>query len=154
MAAGCRAGGHQEGLRLAIEQYEAAEKLDPKSVDIRNSLGGALLRTGKPAEAETAFREALALQPTGAAAAVKRTKDCYRRCWRRKKTTRQRRNWALISLRILTTRPCELERASLLVDAGKYEDALAELDKAAAAGPESLARVETSRADLFSEETV
>jgi tetratricopeptide (TPR) repeat protein len=32
----------------------------------------------------------------------------------------------------------QLEHASLLVDAGKDDDALAELDKAAAAGPESL----------------
>ena len=32
----------------------------------------------------------------------------------------------------------ELEHASLLVDAGKDDDALAELDKAATAGPESL----------------
>ncbi len=49
---------------LAIEQYEAAAKLDPKSADIRNSLGFALLRTGSAGDAEAAFREAIALQPS------------------------------------------------------------------------------------------
>src|SRR5580693_8192061 len=53
---------------LAIEQYQAAEKLDAKNVEIRNSVGFALLRAGRAGDAETAFREALALQPTGAAA--------------------------------------------------------------------------------------
>src|ERR1700683_2559021 len=53
---------------LAIEQYQAAEKLDAKNVEIRNSLGFALLRTGRAGDAETAFREALASQPTGVAA--------------------------------------------------------------------------------------
>src|SRR5271169_1394204 len=37
---------------LAIEQYEAAEKLDPNNSDIRNSLGFVLLRSGRAAEAE------------------------------------------------------------------------------------------------------
>jgi len=46
-------------LDLAIAQYEAAKKLDDKDSGIRTSLGGALLRAGRPAEAESVFREAL-----------------------------------------------------------------------------------------------
>src|SRR5580658_6817939 len=49
----------------AIEQYQAAAKLDAKSVEIRNSLGFALLRTGRSGEAEAAFREALLLLSSG-----------------------------------------------------------------------------------------
>src|SRR5271156_1459537 len=52
----------------AIEQDQAAVKLDDKNVEFRNSLGFAVLRTGHAGEAERAFREALSLQPTGAAA--------------------------------------------------------------------------------------
>src|SRR5271155_1697780 len=52
----------------AIEQYQAAVKLDDKNVEFRNSLGFAVLRTGHAGEAERAFREALSLQPAGAVA--------------------------------------------------------------------------------------
>jgi Flp pilus assembly protein TadD len=122
---------------LAIEQYEAAAKLDSKSVDIRDSLGFALLRTGKAADAEAAFREAIALRPTGEAA-----NDAHKGLLQAL-LAQKKMNAAATELGAqLEAHPNDaamrLEHASLLADAGKDDDALAELDRAAAAGPESL----------------
>ncbi len=121
----------------AIEQYEAAEKLDPKNVDIRNSLALALLRTGRLADAETAFREALALQPTGAAA-DQAHKGLLQTLLAEKKSDEAATELGAYLEAHPNDAAMRLERASLLVDAGKDDDALAELDKAASAGPESL----------------
>ncbi len=121
----------------AVEQYQAAEKLDTKSVEIRNSLGFALLRTGRASDAEVAFREALALQPTAVAA------DQAHKGLLQALLTEKKNDEAATEMGVyLATHPSDpamqLEHASLLVDAGKDDDALAELDKAATAGPESL----------------
>jgi len=121
----------------AIEQYQAAEKLDAKNVEIRNSLGFALLKTGPAGEAEIAFREALALQPTGA------TADQAHKGLLQALLAEKKNDEAATEMGVyLATHPSDpamqLEHASLLVDAGKDDDALAELDKAATAGPESL----------------
>ena len=121
----------------AIEQYQAAEKLDAKSVEIRNSLGFALLRTGRAGEAETAFCDALALQPTGAAA-EQAHKGLLRALLAQKKNDEAATEMGVYLAAHPGDATMQLEHASLLVDAGKDDDALAELDKAAAAGPESL----------------
>jgi superkiller protein 3 len=122
---------------LAIEQYEAAAKLDTKNVDIRNSLGFALLRTGKAADAEAAFREAIALQPSGQAA-----NDAHKGLLQALLAEKKMDAAAMELGTQLEAHPNDagmrLEHASLLADAGKDDDALAELDRAAAAGPESL----------------
>jgi superkiller protein 3 len=122
---------------LAIEQYRAAAKLDTKSVDIRNSLGFALLRTGKVADAEAAFREAIVLQPSGQAA------DDAHKGLLQALLAEKKMDAAATELGArLEVHPNDagmrLEHASLLADAGKDDDALAELDRVAAAGPESL----------------
>jgi Flp pilus assembly protein TadD len=122
---------------LAIEQYQAAAKLDAKNVEIRNSLGFALLRAGRTGDAEAAFREALSLQPAGAAA------DQAHKGLLQALLAEKKNDEAATELGVyLAAHPgdaaMQLERASLLADAGKDDDALAELDKAAAAGPESL----------------
>jgi Flp pilus assembly protein TadD len=122
---------------LAIEQYQAAEKLDAKNVEIRNSLGFALLRTGRASDAEVAFRDALAPQPTGKAA------DQAHKGLLQALVAEKKNDEAATEMGVyLATHPSDpamqLEHASLLVDAGKDDDALAELDKAATAGPESL----------------
>lgn len=126
---------------LAIEQYEAAAKLDSKSVDIRNSLGFALLRTGKTADAEAAFREAIALQPTGEPA-----NDAHKGLLQALLAQKKMDAAATELGAQLEAHPNDagmrLEHASLLADAGKDDDALAELDRAAAAGPESLRTLE------------
>jgi len=121
----------------AIEQYQAAEKLDAKSVEIRNSLGFALLRTGRAGEAETAFCDALALQPTGAAA-DQAHKGLLRALLAQKKNDEAATEMGVYLAAHPGDATMQQEHASLLVDAGKDDDALAELDKAAAAGPESL----------------
>jgi Flp pilus assembly protein TadD len=133
---------------LAIEQYRAAEKLDAKSAEIRNSLGFALLRAGRAPEAETAFREALALQPAGAAA------DQAHKGLLQALLAEKKNDEASTELGIyLAAHPgdptMQLEHASLLVDAGKDDDALAELDKAAATGPESLRALKLRAAIYF-----
>jgi Flp pilus assembly protein TadD len=122
---------------LAIEQYQAAEKLDAKNVEIRNSLGFALLRTGRGAEAETAFREALALQPTGTAA-DQAHKGLLQALLAEKKNDEAATELGVYAAAHPNDAAMQLEHASLLVEAGKDDDALAELDKAAAVGPESL----------------
>ena len=133
---------------LAIEQYQAAEKLDAKNVEIRNSVGFALLRAGRAGDAETAFREALALQPTGAAA------DQAHKGLLEALLAEKRNDEAATELGVyLAAHPgdaaMQLEHASLLVDAGKDDDALAELDKAASPGPESLRALKLRAAIYF-----
>jgi Flp pilus assembly protein TadD len=126
---------------LAIEQYQAAEKLDPKNVEIRNSLGFALLRTGRAGEAEAAFREALLLLPAGqpaGAAAGQAHKGLLQALLAEKKNDEAAAEMGLYLAAHPHEASLELEHASLLVEAGKDDDALAELDKAATAGPESL----------------
>jgi Flp pilus assembly protein TadD len=122
---------------LAIEQYQAAEKLDAKNVEVRNSLGFALLRTGRASDAETAFRETLALQPTGAAA-DQAHKGLLQTLLAEKKNDEAATELGVYLAAHPNDAAMQLEHASLLVDAGKDDDALAELDKAASAGPESL----------------
>jgi len=122
---------------LAIEQYQAAEKLDTKNVEVRNSLGFALLRTGRASDAEAAFREALALQPTGAAA-DQAHKGVLQTLLAAKKNGEAATELGVYLAAHPNDAAMQLEHASLLVDAGKDDDALTELDKAASAGPESL----------------
>lgn len=122
---------------LAIEQYEAAEKLDAKNVEIRNSLGFALLRTGRAGEAEAEFRAALSLSPAGAAA-DQAHKGLLRALLAEKKNDEAATEMGAYLAAHPHDASMELEHASLLVEAGKDDDALAELDKAAATGPESL----------------
>ncbi|MGA7840639.1 MAG: tetratricopeptide repeat protein [Candidatus Acidiferrales bacterium] len=126
---------------LAIEQYQAAAKLDAKSVEIRNSLGFALLRAGRAGEAETEFREALSLLPAGqpaGAAADQAHKGLLQALLAQKKNDDAAAEMGAYLAAHPHDASMELEHASLLVEAGKDDDALAELDKVAAAGPESL----------------
>jgi Flp pilus assembly protein TadD len=122
---------------LAIEQFQAAEKLDDKNVDIRNSLGFALLRSGRASDAEAEFRGALALQPA-AAAASQSHKGLAQALIAEKKPDEAAPEMDAY----LESRPndssARLEFAGILVNAGKDDEALAELDKAAAATPETL----------------
>jgi Flp pilus assembly protein TadD len=125
----------------AIEQYQAAAKLDAKSVEIRNSLGFALLRAGSASEAEAAFREALSLLPAGqpaGAAADQAHKGLLQALLAEKKNDEAAAEMGVYLAGHPHDASMELEHASLLVEAGKDDDALAELDKAATAGPESL----------------
>src|SRR5207302_517254 len=55
-------------LAGAIEEYQAAERLDAKEYEIRFALGRALLRANRATQAEAEFREALALRGDAAPA--------------------------------------------------------------------------------------
>src|SRR5271170_7447873 len=121
----------------AVEQYQAAAKLDAKNVEIRNSLGFALLRTGSAGDAEAAFREALSLQPTGVAA-DQAHKGLLQALLAGKKNDEAAAEMGAYLAGHPHDASMELEHASLLVEAGKDDEALTELDKAASAGPESL----------------
>jgi Flp pilus assembly protein TadD len=125
----------------AIEQYQAAEKLDAKNVEIRNSLGFALLRAGRAGEAETEFRAALSLLPPGqtaGGAADQAHKGLLQALLAQKKNDEAAAEMGAYLSGHPNDAAMQLEHASLLVEAGKDDDALAELDKAATAEPESL----------------
>lgn len=124
-------------LEPAIEQFEAAEKLDTKDAEIRISLGQALLRAGRGKEASVAFQDALALQPTGRALA-----QAHLGLGRAAITERHLDQGVSELAAYLQIEPSDagvrIDRASALVDLGKDDDALAELDRASANGQEQL----------------
>jgi tetratricopeptide (TPR) repeat protein len=121
----------------AIEQYEAAEKLDDKDADIRNSLGFALLRAGRTSDAETTLRQALALRPGGSAAAEAH-KGLARALIAEKKLDAAAAELGAYLAAQPNDAAARVDRASLLVDLTQYDEALAELDRAAAARPEDI----------------
>ncbi len=124
-------------LAPAIEEFESAEKLDAKDPEIRISLGQALLSAGRDIEASGAFHNALALQPKGRALAA-----AHLGLGRAAITQKRFDEGASELAAYLQIEPGDMEvridRASALVDLGKNDDALAELDRAAASGPEPL----------------
>jgi superkiller protein 3 len=124
-------------LAPAIDQFEAAEQLDAKNAEIRISLGQALLRAGRSKEAFAAFQDALALQPTGHALA-----EAHLGLGRAAITEKQLDKGASELAAYLQMDPGDadvrIDRASILVDLGKDDDALAELDRASTNGQEQL----------------
>jgi Flp pilus assembly protein TadD len=124
-------------LDQAIEQYQAAKKLNAKDFDTRLSLAHALIAAGRPADAEPELREALALRPDNPDAPRVHLElaECF--------ILQKRNEPAAAELAIyLQSHPDDiarhLDRASLLIDVSKYDDALAELDRAANGKPENL----------------
>jgi superkiller protein 3 len=121
----------------AIDQFEAAEQLDAKDAEIRISLGQALLKAGRSKEAFAAFQDALALQPTGRALA-----EAHLGLGRAAITEKQLDKGASELAAYLEMEPTDadvrIDRASALVDLGKDDDALAELNRASTKGQEQL----------------
>lgn len=124
-------------LPQAIEQFQAAAKLDDKDVNTRISLGRALLSAGRPAEAEAAYREALSLQPEDAALTQARLGLAHSLLAQKKLAEGAAELQTYLEIEPKDI-PMRIERASVLVDLGKDDDALAELDRAASGGLESL----------------
>ncbi|MGH9496426.1 MAG: tetratricopeptide repeat protein, partial [Candidatus Sulfotelmatobacter sp.] len=122
-------------LAPAIDQFEAAKNLDAKDDEIRISLGQALLRVGRDREAFAAFQDALALQPKGHALAA-----AHLGLGRAAITQKQLDQGVSELAAYLQMEPgdtgARIDRASALVDLGRDDDALAELDHAAANGQE------------------
>lgn len=131
----------------AIEQLDAAEKLDEKNVEIPNALGHALLGAGRAADAEIAYLRALALKPEGEEQALAHV-GLAQALIAQKKTEQAAAELA----DYLQVRPDDAaarrQRAFVLADMGKDDEALAELDRAANGGSESLATLKL-RAQLY-----
>ncbi len=121
----------------AIDQFEAAKNLDAKDAEIRVSLGQALLRVGRDKEALAAFQDALALQPKGRVLAA-----AHLGLGRAAITQKQLEEGVSELAAYLQMEPSDagarIDRASALVDLGREDEALAELDRAAERGEEQL----------------
>jgi len=118
----------------AIEQYQAAEKIDDKDFEIRFALGRVLLRSERASDAEPEFRAALALRSDYAPAHLGLAQSLFEQ----KKPEGAAAEYAVYLQLQPNDSAARIERASVLADASKNDDALAELDRAAAAGPEGL----------------
>jgi tetratricopeptide (TPR) repeat protein len=119
---------------LAIEQYKAAEKLDDKDADTHLALGRTLLNASRPAEAEGEFRAALALKSDSVAARLGLAQSLASQ----KKSEAAADEFRAYLELVPADRNVRIERASLLFDAGKLQESLAELDRAANGGAEAL----------------
>ena len=118
----------------AIEQYQEAEKIDPKDFDTHFTLGRLLLGAKRPAEAEAEFRAALAIQNDSSPARLGVAQSLVAE----KKTDEAAELLSAYLEKVPGDRQARFQRASLLFDAGKYDECLAELDRAANGGPEAL----------------
>jgi len=135
----------EKKLSEAVEQFQAAEKLDAKDFDIHFALARALLTLNRAGEAEPEFRAALALKPESASAHLGLA-ECD---LAQKNTDAAETELAAY----LTGNPHDTEArvalASALVKSGKYPEALAQLDKAATTGAESLRALKLRSEALF-----
>ncbi len=110
----------------AIEQYRAAVSLAPKDYDAHFALGRVLLRTGDAAEAEAQFREAIAARADSAPARLGLANSLLAE----KKTAAA--SDALDDYLKLNPgdRAARFDRANALYNLDRFDDALAELDRA------------------------
>jgi tetratricopeptide (TPR) repeat protein len=120
-------------LEQAIEEFRAARKLDDQDVAISASLAYALLSAGRSAEAEDAYRATLSLKPDGAPLRQAHLGLANSLVAQKKLGEAESELAAYLELAPSDT-AVRIERASALVDLGKYDDALAELDRAAKLG--------------------
>ena len=120
--------------KLAIEQYQAAEKIDDKDFEIHLALGRTLLNANRPAEAETEFRMALSLKHDSTISQLGLAKSLVSQ---RKSAEAADAFGAYLQL-VPADGAARIEHASLLFDAGKLDESLAELDRAANGAPEAL----------------
>jgi tetratricopeptide (TPR) repeat protein len=119
---------------LAIQQYQAAEKLDDKDFEIHLALGRTLLNANRPAEAESEFKTALTLKHDSTTSQLGLAKSLASQ----KKSAAAAEAFGAYLELVPTDGSARVERASLLFDAGKLDESLAELDRAANGGPEAL----------------
>jgi Flp pilus assembly protein TadD len=122
---------------LALEQYEAAEKLDDKNPDIHNSLGFELLRSGRVGDAEAEFRASQALLPIGGAAADAHKGMAQVFIAQKKNELAVRELSAYLEVQPKDSN-ARLQRASVLADLGRNDEALADLTGAPAEAEDPL----------------
>jgi len=123
-------------LAPAIEQLQAAQKLDDKDAEIGISLGNALLNADRYVDAESAYRTTLTLNPEGDLLRQAHLGLAKSLVAQKKLDTAVAEFAAYLEL-APNDNAVRIERASALVDLGKDDDALAELNRATATGPES-----------------
>jgi tetratricopeptide (TPR) repeat protein len=134
-------------LPEAIEQYQAARKLDDTDFKFRLSLAHALLSAGRGSDAETEYRAALALHATDRELADAHL-GLAEVLIAAKKLSEGASELGLYLASYPNDAKARLEHASVLFDLGKDDDALAELDRAANAGPEDLGTLKL-RSDIY-----
>jgi tetratricopeptide (TPR) repeat protein len=135
---------HAGKLGPAIEQYQAAAKLDGNNFDVHFALGRAFLAARRPGDAEPEFRSAMQLDPTVAEAHLGLAESLI---------AQNKLNAAATEMTAYlhakpNDAPARIEFASVLADERKYDDAIAQLDQAAAARPEDL-RTLKLRAQIY-----
>lgn len=123
-----------DNLGRAIEQYQAAEKMDGKDYEIRFASGRALLRAHRAAEAEAEFREALAVRADTTPARLGLAESLRAQ----KKLEPAAEEFAAYLKQQPQDRDARIERAVVLSDLARYDQALEELDRADAGAQASL----------------
>lgn len=125
-------------LPEAVEQYKAASELPGAGPVLQVSLGRALLKTGSTAEAEAAFRAALASQATGMT-------EAQAHLGLAEVHLANKEPWAAATEyeAYLKVQPDDAgarrQLATALTDLGKNDEALAELNRAGSPATEPLA---------------
>jgi tetratricopeptide (TPR) repeat protein len=134
-------------LAEAIEQYRAARKLDDSDFAVRLALGHALLNVGRASDSETEYRAALVARATDTELSQAR-RGLVEALVTEKKVLEGADELDLYLKSQPDDAKARVERASLLIDLGKYDDALAELDRAAVKAPEDLHGLKL-RSDIY-----
>jgi Flp pilus assembly protein TadD len=121
-------------LPQAVEQYQAAEKLDAQNFNIVFALARTLLTMNRPTEAEPEFRAAISLRADSAPAHLGLAQTLVAE----KKVDAAEPEFALY----LTAAPNDLEshiaHASVLETLGKYDEAIPELESVRAVSPNDI----------------
>jgi Flp pilus assembly protein TadD len=129
-------------LNDAIAQYQAAEKLDPDNFDTHLALGLALLHFHRVSDAEPEFRAALALQPDSPESSDEAHLGLGQCLIAQKQYLPGISELAAYLKNHPNDAHIRVERAAALVDLGQLDAAMAELDRAASQGPESIDALE------------
>jgi len=124
-------------LLPAIDQFQAAQKLDDKNLEISASLAHALLSAGRFEEAEAVYRSTLSLGPRDATLRQAHLGLANSLVAQKKLAEAATEFGAYLALNPADS-AARIERASALVDLGQQDEALAELDRAQVSGPETL----------------
>lgn len=132
-------------LPEAIEQFQAAEKLDDKNFDVHFELARALITANRAPEAEAEFRTALAIKSDSAPARLGLAQSLIAE----KKFEAGEPELAAYIAANPNDREARIDHASMLVDLGKYSDASAELDKLGDAEPDELRVLKLRSEALF-----
>lgn len=129
---------HSGKTDQAIEQYEAAEKVDPNDGQLHRDFGAVLLGANRPADAEKELRAALAVDSQDAEA-NRMLGECLAAEGKYDEAASQLTSY-------LNSKPGDdktrFALVSMLIREAKYDEAIAELDRATPEAQGSLAALE------------